>query len=75
MFAVDPAFAAGAEPRAGLALCEVWLQRDARYPWLILVPQREHLAEIDELAPNDAAVLMREMAKATRVAWINFACL
>lgn len=34
--------------------------RDANYPWFILVPQRERISEIFQLAPFDQQQLMRE---------------
>jgi diadenosine tetraphosphate (Ap4A) HIT family hydrolase len=66
-FTLDPRLDADTAPVCGLALCRVLLMKDARYPWLILVPRRDGLAEIDELTSEDAAQLMREIALATRV--------
>ena len=65
-FALDPRLEADTAPVCDLALCRVLLMNDSRYPWLILVPQRDGLAEIDELAPDEAALLMREIVQATR---------
>jgi diadenosine tetraphosphate (Ap4A) HIT family hydrolase len=61
MFAIDPAFAAGAEPLASLPLCEVWLQRDARFPWLILIPRVAGAVELEDLAPDERARLVEEI--------------
>ena len=66
MFAIDPAFAAGAEPLAGLALCEVWLQRDARYPWLILIPRVAGAVEVEDLSQGDRTRLIEEIVLAGR---------
>lgn len=41
-------------------LSRVLLHRDSRYPWCILVPQRENVQEIHHLAETDAQQLMRE---------------
>ncbi len=66
-FSLDPRLEADAAPVGDLALCRVLLMNDARYVWLILVPRRDGLVEIDELMPEDAAQAMREMTLATRV--------
>lgn len=50
-----------------LSLCRVLLMRDRRYPWLILVPQRESLREIHELPAADRAALIEEIAQAGEV--------
>ncbi len=59
-FAVDPAFAAGSVAVGDLPLCHVRLQADARWPWLILLPRRPGLREIEDLSPADRAVLIEE---------------
>jgi len=43
-----------------LPLCTVLLLKDAHYPWLILVPQRENISEIHDLPEVDQQQLMRE---------------
>jgi diadenosine tetraphosphate (Ap4A) HIT family hydrolase len=46
-------------------LSRVLLMNDARFPWLILVPRRAGLAELTDLAPQDRAKLMEEVAAAS----------
>jgi diadenosine tetraphosphate (Ap4A) HIT family hydrolase len=41
-------------------LCHLLLMRDANYPWLILVPDREDIGEIFQLSESDQQQLMRE---------------
>ena len=65
-FVLDPRLKADTAPVCDLALCRVLLMNDSRYPWLILVPQRDSIAEIHELAPGEATLLMREIMQATR---------
>ncbi len=36
------------------------LMNDARYPWFILVPQRENISEIQQLCPAESHQLMDE---------------
>ena len=43
------------------------LQDDARYPWLILIPRRAGLHEIEDLTPAERAVLMDEVVRAGEV--------
>lgn len=47
-----------------LPLCRVLLMKDSRFPWLILVPERE-AREICELAAADRAELIEEIARAS----------
>jgi diadenosine tetraphosphate (Ap4A) HIT family hydrolase len=46
-------------------LCCVLLMNDARYPWLVLVPQRPDLTEIIDLVEAERSQLMREIALAS----------
>ncbi len=46
-----------------LAVSRILLMNDARYPWLILVPQRANAVEIFDLNENDRILLMREIAR------------
>lgn len=59
---LDPRLAADSVPVADLALCQVRLMNDATYPWLVLIPRRAGAVEIVDLAPEDRARLMDEIA-------------
>lgn len=48
-------------PIGDLALCGVLLMNDANFPWLILVPRREEVAEIFQLTALDQQQLMAEI--------------
>ncbi len=63
-FALDPRLAADTCPVASLALCDVLLMNDARYPWLILVPRRAGLVEIADLRDDEQAMLWQEVNRA-----------
>jgi diadenosine tetraphosphate (Ap4A) HIT family hydrolase len=43
-----------------LGLCQLRLQNDSRWPWLVLVPQRAKMSELFDLTPLDQAVLTFE---------------
>jgi diadenosine tetraphosphate (Ap4A) HIT family hydrolase len=66
-FAADPAFDTGSAFAIDWPLCQVRLQDDARFPWLILVPRREGLRELEDLPPGDRAALMEETVRAGRI--------
>ena len=40
------------------------LQDDARWPWLVLVPRRERLTELEDLPAQDRARLIEELVRA-----------
>ena len=64
VFKADPAFETGSVIACDWTLCQVRLQDDARYPWLILIPRRASLHEIEDLSPAERAVLMDEVVRA-----------
>jgi diadenosine tetraphosphate (Ap4A) HIT family hydrolase len=49
-----------------MALCDVRLINDARYPWLILVPRRAGVTEIIDLAADDRRRLADEVDRCAR---------
>lgn len=60
-FTLDPRLESDTRPVASLALCDVLLMNDARFPWLVLVPRRAGLVEICDLAPEEQAALWQEV--------------
>ena len=66
-FAADPAFEVGSVFAADWPLCQVRLQDDARFPWLILIPRRAGLVELEDLSAADRAALMEEVVRAGEV--------
>lgn len=63
-FQLDPAFVATSHAVIDLPLCAVRLQDDARYPWLVLIPRRPGLRELEDLSPTDRALLLEETIRA-----------
>lgn len=63
-FQADPAFDAGSVGVCDWPLCQVRLQDDARFPWLILIPRRAGLRELEDLTREDRARLMDEIIRA-----------
>jgi diadenosine tetraphosphate (Ap4A) HIT family hydrolase len=63
-FALDDKLAADTFVVGDTALTRVLLMNDARWPWLILVPRREGVAELTDLAAADRRQLVEEAASA-----------
>jgi diadenosine tetraphosphate (Ap4A) HIT family hydrolase len=63
-FTVDPAFDAGSVAAADWPLCHVRLHNDARFPWLILLPRRANLVELEDLTPAERVRLLEEVVRA-----------
>lgn len=66
-FKADPAFEAGSVFAVDWPLCQVRLQDDARFPWLILLPRVEGAVELDDLNREQRMALMDEVVRAGEV--------
>ena len=66
-FKADPAFDPGSIVVCDWPLCQVWLQDDARFPWLILIPRKAGLHELEDLTGRERAALMEEVVRAGAV--------
>jgi diadenosine tetraphosphate (Ap4A) HIT family hydrolase len=66
-FRSDPAFDTGSVIVCDWPLCQVRLQDDTRFPWLILIPRRAGMHELEDLSWADRAVLMEEIVRAGEV--------
>jgi diadenosine tetraphosphate (Ap4A) HIT family hydrolase len=66
-FVLHPTLAGDTVEVIRLPLCRVLLMKDRRFPWLILVPERDSVREIHELASADRAELIEEIARASAV--------
>lgn len=64
-FTLHPTLARDTVEVTRLPLCRVLLMKDRRFPWLILVPERDSVRDLDELPPADRAVLIEEIAMAS----------
>ena len=65
-FVLDARLAGDSVPVCDLALSAVRLMKDARFPWLILVPRIAGLAELIDLEPADRQVMTAEIDEVTR---------
>jgi diadenosine tetraphosphate (Ap4A) HIT family hydrolase len=51
---------------APLALCEARLMDDVRYVWIVLVPRRPGLVELEDLPTEERSALLEEAVEAGR---------
>ena len=65
-FALDPRLDNDSVSIMVTGLCDLRLSRDARWPWLILVPRRAGITEIFELTPLDQVLLAFETELAAK---------
>lgn len=65
-FSLDPQLAAGTVFLADWPMCRVLLTNDKRFPWLVLVPRRDNIVEMIDLAETDQIALTGEIARASR---------
>ncbi|WP_427790311.1 HIT domain-containing protein [Brevundimonas diminuta] len=63
-FRADPAFEAASVFAAEWSLCQVRLQDDARFPWLILLPRVAGAVELEDLSFDQRALLTEEIVRA-----------
>lgn len=66
-FELDARLAADTLALTSLALCELRLMNDQRYPWLILVPRRSGAVEWIDLDDDDQQLLWAEVRQAAEV--------
>lgn len=66
-FALHPTLARDTVEVIRLPLSRVLLMNDRRFPWLILVPERDSVREIHELPTADRTELIEEIARASEV--------
>lgn len=63
-FQTDPRLLANSIPVAALALSDLRLMDDARFPWLVLIPRVAGASELDDLTPELRGLLMEEVIAA-----------
>ncbi len=66
LFKLDSQLKNDSLPVGDLALCQVRLLNDARWPWLLLVPMRGGLTEIHDLDVTARLTLAEETAQASK---------
>lgn len=74
MFSLHPRLAADTALITELPLCSAMLMKDARYPWVILVPRQEDLKEVHQLDNEDGQQLWLEIRTVSEIMENNFTC-
>jgi diadenosine tetraphosphate (Ap4A) HIT family hydrolase len=64
MFSLDPRLEASSIFVADLTVCQARLQADVRWPWIVLIPRRQGLRELEDLDPQDLEAVTREILAA-----------
>ncbi|OLO13107.1 histidine triad protein [Chromohalobacter japonicus] len=65
-FILHPRLTADSHYVADLPLCQVRLNDDARYSWLVLIPRRNDIHEVYELSADDQATMWQEATEVGR---------
>jgi diadenosine tetraphosphate (Ap4A) HIT family hydrolase len=60
-FELDGRIARDSDLIATLDLCQLRIQNDSRWPWLVMVPHRADMTEIFDLSEADQALLSAEV--------------
>jgi len=67
MFVLDSRIEKDSVHIIDLELCQVRLQNDQRYPWLVLLPKVADLTEVHELSEQQQNQLMKESSRLAQV--------
>ncbi|CAN7577866.1 HIT domain-containing protein [Neorhizobium sp. LjRoot104] len=60
-FELDGRIARDSDLVTELTLCQLRIQNDSRWPWLVMVPERPGMTEIFDLSPAEQALLSTEV--------------
>lgn len=74
MFNLHERLAADTIQIKDLSLCRALLMKDARYPWIILVPRQNDLKELHQLAEDDGIQLWKEIRATSKLMETAFHC-
>mgnify|MGYP000860217877 FL=1 len=72
-FTLHPTLAADSTPVVSLELSDVRLMRDARYPWVLVIPRVANVKDAYQLDPVQQQTLTRESAQVSRALMALFA--
>ena len=63
-FQLDPRIATGSHALSSLELCDLRLQDDVRFAWIVLIPRRAGAVEIVDLSAGERLQLLDETMRA-----------
>ena len=74
MFKIHKKFEKTTHYIADLKLCQIRLQDNAKFPWIMLIPKRNKVSQILDLNRNDQIRLMDEIQYCSKIMKKNFPC-
>ena len=74
MFKIHKKFEKTTHYIADLKLCQVRLQDNAKFPWIMLIPKRNKISQIMDLNRKDQIRLMDEIQYCSKIMKKNFPC-
>jgi diadenosine tetraphosphate (Ap4A) HIT family hydrolase len=74
MFKIHKKFEKTTHYIADLKLCQVRLQDNAKFPWIMLIPKRNKVSQILDLNRKDQIRLMDEIQYCSKIMKKNFPC-
>jgi diadenosine tetraphosphate (Ap4A) HIT family hydrolase len=74
MFKLDPRIEKDSTFIKDLSLCQIRLQNDSRYPWLVLLPRKNDLTEVYELNEQDQELLIKESSLVSKGLALTTGC-
>ena len=66
-FKVNKKFLKSSHHITELKLCCIRLHYNSKFPWLILIPKRNKIADISDLKPKDQILLMNEIVFVSKI--------
>ncbi len=74
MFKIHKKFEKTTHYIADLKLCQIRLQDNAKFPWIMLIPKRNKVSQILDLNRKDQIRLMDEIQYCSKMMKKNFPC-
>ena len=66
-FKLDRKFLKSSHHITDLKLCTIRLNDNSKFPWLILIPKRNKIADISDLKSKDQILLMKEIIYVSKI--------
>ena len=74
MFLVHKKFIKSTHYIADLKLCQVRLQDNSKFPWIMLIPRKRGVSQILDLGKNDQIQLLDEIQYCSKIMKKHFKC-
>ena len=74
MFKIHKKFEKTTHYIADLKLCQIRLQDNAKFPWIMLIPKKNKVSQILDLNRKDQIRLMDEIQYCSKIMKKNFTC-